>query len=129
RNTGRAPAMLTKDGWPRGRAQLALLPWLITAALLPAGCNKLARQVYYPARTPLFMEEGLREETAAAIRGQRSEVRGQEAGDSGQGAGSGAQPTELPPPTQPPGPQPAMPEYVPGVQPTSPYEPLPAAMG
>src|SRR6476661_637695 len=119
--------MLTKDGWPRGRVQLALWCWLIATAIWPAGCNKLARQVYYPAPTPLFMEEGLREQAAPAVGDQRSDVRGQ-------AAASGAQSPELPSPPrppgpQPPGPQPVVPEYLPNGQPTSPYETLPGTTG
>src|SRR4051812_37497314 len=112
--------MLTKDGWPRGRALVALRCWLLGAAMVQGGCNRLARQVYYPAPTPLFMEEGLREEPPGAI--QRSDVGGQRPEE-------GNQPPELPPPTQPPGPQPVVPEYLPGGQTTGPYEPLPGALG
>ncbi|HMC12191.1 MAG TPA: TolC family protein [Pirellulaceae bacterium] len=88
----------------------------LAAPLWLAGCHRMDHQVYYPAPTPLFMEEGLRSE-GSGVRSQGSGDRGQEA-------------PELPPPTQPPtsAAQSAMPEYLPGPQPASPYETLPGAI-
>src|SRR6478672_8071973 len=147
--------MLSKDAWPRcSLCGLALsAAWIVVAA---AGCNHLGRGVYYPAPTPIFMEEGLREEpgrnqpatpargtdgvsgllnpaqaeVAKAAHASEQETRGQGTGDREQ---------ELPPPQQPPtappGPppngnlQPAMPEYLPGGPRAGPYEELPGAGG
>jgi cobalt-zinc-cadmium efflux system outer membrane protein len=146
--------MPSKDAWSRPM----LCGWLIASAALvvaPAGCNHLGRSVYYPAPTPVFMEEGLREEpgggrpvilvnaaegvsgllnpaeaeVAKAAHVAAQETRGQETGDRRQGTGDRGQ--DLPPPTAPPGPpttnglQPAMPEYLPGAPRVGPYEQLP----
>src|SRR5262245_28567206 len=55
-------AMLTKDGWPRGLPHHLLRPLLLLVGLPIVGCHRLAREVYYPAPTPIFMEDGLRED-------------------------------------------------------------------
>src|SRR3954447_18262290 len=128
----------TSDPSTRPRVGPSVAAALMTVAVL-AGCNHLGRSVYYPAPTPIFMEEGLREEPgggrsvvpasaaegvsgllnpAVAEAAKASHAAAQETGDRRQGTVDRGQ--ELPPPTAPPGPpspdglQPAMPEYLPG---------------
>src|SRR4051812_24048324 len=58
--------MLSKDAWPRPSLRGFKLSAAFAIVASTAGCNHLGRGVYYPAPTPIFMEEGLREETAGA---------------------------------------------------------------
>src|SRR5205085_2646920 len=81
----------------RGRSTQRLLMALAVAApLCLASCHRFDNQVYVPAPTPIFMEEGLRgADQTSEVGDQRSEVARALSGESGQ-----SQP-ELPSPTQP----------------------------
>src|SRR4051812_28951620 len=104
--------MLSKDAWPR----CLLYGWALTAAWGvvsgTAGCNPLGRGVYYPAPTPIFMEEGLREEpgggqptipvkAADGISGLLNPAK-VEVAKAAHAAEQEPRGQELPPPTQPP---------------------------
>src|SRR5262245_63236645 len=105
--------------------------------LLAADCNHLSRDVYFPAPTPIFMEEGLREavdQGRAPIESKAAGVSGKlnpakievaKAAHAAELTAASQPPPELPPPTQPPinGPQPAIPETLTRGQPTRHYEP------
>lgn len=130
--------MLSKDAWPRGLTHRLLATAALAAPLWLAGCHRMERQVYYPAPTPLFMEEGLRGQEPGAsghgsdvkegIAGKLNPARVEIAKASHTGdLTASAQQTE-PPPPPPIALQPAMPEYLPGPQPASPYETLPGPM-
>jgi cobalt-zinc-cadmium efflux system outer membrane protein len=140
--------MLSKDAWPRGSTHGALTRLTLGIWLAVAGCNHLARDVYFPAPTPIFMEEGLRDglnqaerpiETKATegVSGKLNpaKIEVAKATHLAELAAATQQPPELPPPTPPRqvlspptnGPQPSAPEGIPSGQPTSPYEAQPSA--
>jgi outer membrane protein, heavy metal efflux system len=135
--------MLTKDGWPRGFTHCLLGPLALVAALWTGGCHRLTRQAYYPAPTPLFMEEGLRNpeveepsvnevSPASGIAGMLNPARVEVAKTAYSSAlATALQQAELPPPTQPPagGTPPAIPGFLPNGQAGNPYESLPGTIG
>jgi cobalt-zinc-cadmium efflux system outer membrane protein len=144
------PIMIkTKEGWPRSRSPRLLAAVALAATLHSSGCHRLTREVYFPAPTPLFMEEGLRTSAeepgtlreanrAQGISGKLNPAR-VEIANAAHSSDVGIviqpelrppTPPPLQPPTQPPqsGPQPAMPEFLPAGPSPNPYETLPGAM-
>src|SRR5436190_10012412 len=102
---------------------------LIVGGLIAlGGCNRLARSIYLPAPTPLFMEDGLRIETLPAE--SPSDVRPASI-TSRRLHSAGENTSELQPPSPPAEQQPPPLEATPPAtpRPLAPYEPLPATMG
>src|SRR3954468_11944046 len=112
--------MLSKDAWRRHATQRLVAALTLAASACLVSCHRFDHQVYNPAPTPIFMEEGLRE---PGVRSQEPGLSGQE--NSQSPTGSQSQP-ELPPPTQPP---PGSQGAAPNSPPANPYELLPQVEG